>query len=225
MRALIKRIFTKGTFASNVATLGSGTALGQLSVILAAPILSRLFTPADFGDLQFIVSSALILATFSTLRYEMSIPLPKEDRDAFLLVKLALGLAGVLTLLITGLITGAHLSGYSAGWWQKYARLAYFIPVLLMIEAGNATLGYWFMRQNNYRRPSTAKAAAGRQVGNCPTHHITGAYAAANVVRFVGNGIGNDKVGGRQSAAVGNSKGVGEQSACGNGKRRLFGNA
>ena len=161
LKAFIRRILTKGTFASNVAVLGSGTALGQISVILAAPILSRMYTPADFGNLQFIVSVALILATFSTLRYEMSIPLPKRDADAYRLVKLSIALATLFALIVLSFLIWALLSDYSGGWWQKYSTLSFFIPILLFVEASNATLGYWFMRKSDYKTPSVGKAATG----------------------------------------------------------------
>jgi lipopolysaccharide exporter len=161
LKPFLKRIFTKGTFASNVAVLGSGTALGQLSVILAAPILSRLYTPADFGNLQFIVSSALILATFSTLRYEMSIPLPKRDADAYRLVKLSIALATLSSLIVLSFLIWAFLSDYSGAWWQKYSKLSFFIPIILLVEASNATLGYWFMRKSDYKTPSVGKAVMG----------------------------------------------------------------
>ncbi len=161
IKAFLERLSTKGSFASNVATLGSGTALGQVVIILSAPLLSRLFTPADFGQLQFILSTALILATFSTLRYEMSIPLPKEDSDAFRLVKLSISLAILTTLIVLTLIVIANAIDYSAEWWIKYSKLVLFVPIILMIEATNSTFGYWFMRKGNYKSPSLAKAISG----------------------------------------------------------------
>ena len=40
-----------GAFARHVATLASGTAVGQLLLVLALPVLTRLYSPADYGAL------------------------------------------------------------------------------------------------------------------------------------------------------------------------------
>jgi hypothetical protein len=40
-----------GTFGRSVLTLASGTAVAHLLVILSAPVLTRLYTPADLGAL------------------------------------------------------------------------------------------------------------------------------------------------------------------------------
>jgi len=161
VRAFLKRIFTKGTFASNVATLSSGTALGQLSVILAAPVLSRLFAPEDFGQLQFILSLALILGAFSTLRFELALPLAKNNRDATHILVLAISLAfifGCLVLLIIVIDPPfIHLAYESL----KVKSLIFFIPLILILEANNSTFSFWYTRTKNFKVSSIGKSLLG----------------------------------------------------------------
>ncbi|MBC7345458.1 MAG: lipopolysaccharide biosynthesis protein, partial [Clostridia bacterium] len=55
--AHLKALLSKSSFARNVAVLAGGTAVGQAIVVLASPILTRLYTPGDFG----------VLAVYSSL--------------------------------------------------------------------------------------------------------------------------------------------------------------
>jgi len=81
-------------FARNTAILSLGTAFAQGLNILAMPILSRLYTPIDFGLLAIFVAVSGIVATSITLRYEMAILLPKRDQEA----KSLMGLSALLVL-------------------------------------------------------------------------------------------------------------------------------
>lgn len=47
--ARIKRLLPSNRFARSVSILAGGTAAGQAIVVLASPILTRLYTPEDFG--------------------------------------------------------------------------------------------------------------------------------------------------------------------------------
>lgn len=47
----LKALLPRSSFARNVAVLAGGTAVGQAIVVLASPILTRLYTPEDFGVL------------------------------------------------------------------------------------------------------------------------------------------------------------------------------
>ncbi|NQV14948.1 lipopolysaccharide biosynthesis protein [bacterium] len=161
MRGLLRRLFTKGTFASNVATLGSGTAIGQISMILAAPILSRLFSPEDFGELQFILSIALILGALSTLRYEMALPLVPNRIEAVHLLILASSLSLILTIIVTSIIPFEPMIVKYLYESIKMKYLLYFIPLILLFEAQNSIFSFWFTRTKNFKVPSIAKSFFG----------------------------------------------------------------
>ena len=69
MRGLIERIFFASRFGRRLTMLASSTVLGQLAVILAAPLLTRLYTPADYG--AFVALTGLIVVSWSDFRPEI----------------------------------------------------------------------------------------------------------------------------------------------------------
>ena len=66
--------------ARGVGTVALGTALGQGSVIVATPLLARLYSPAEFGQLALLLTVAAYAAAAGCLRYDLALSSsPKED--------------------------------------------------------------------------------------------------------------------------------------------------
>jgi O-antigen/teichoic acid export membrane protein len=99
--------FALGGFGRGVATLVTGTGVAQVIVIATSPILTRLYSPADFGVYAVAVSLLSLTLTVSSLRYDIAIPLPESDVTAANLLALSLfavvgtsALAAVVLILI-----------------------------------------------------------------------------------------------------------------------------
>ena len=60
----------------------TGTGLAQAIPIAISPILTRLYTPEEFGIFALYIAITAILTILVTGRYELAIMLPKEDEDA-----------------------------------------------------------------------------------------------------------------------------------------------
>ena len=82
---MIKRFLPKSTYAKNVLTLMTGTGLAQAIPIAISPILTRIYTPEEFGVFALYMAIASILTVLVTGRYEMAILLPKKDPDLIFL--------------------------------------------------------------------------------------------------------------------------------------------
>ena len=85
----------KSEFLHSVATLMTGTLLAQLFSYLLYPILTRIYSTEEMGDLGIYMRWVAIIAAISTARFELALPLPKRDHHAFLLFRLALRISYV----------------------------------------------------------------------------------------------------------------------------------
>ena len=99
----IQTLLPKNKFARNVSVLVSGTTGAQILLILAVPFLTRLYTPEDFGILAVYASLLAFIIVIASLRYELAIPLPKNEVDATNITFLSLLLIIVITI-ITGIM-------------------------------------------------------------------------------------------------------------------------
>ena len=79
---MLKHLKPKSEFGRNVLTLMTGTTIAQAIPIAISPILTRIYTPEDFGVFALYISISTIFAVIVTGRYELAIMLPKKNKDA-----------------------------------------------------------------------------------------------------------------------------------------------
>lgn len=151
MKTVLSGLLPKSQFARSVSVLVGGTASAQLLLIVAAPVLTRLYTPGDFGMLAVYVGLLSIIGVIASLRYELAIPLPEDDAEAANVVVLSLLLVG-LTTLLTVVFVGffstplAHALGVPA--LENYLWL--LPPGILMVGA-YSVFNYWSVRAKRFR--------------------------------------------------------------------------
>ena len=153
-----------GGFLTNVLVLAGGTGLSQLILILASPILTRLYPPAEFGVLTVFSSTLGMLVVAATLRYEFAIPLPASSAAAINL----LALNGLVLLGTSGLVGAVlWLFGPQIIAWFSISELAPFLwllPAAMFIAGGVQALGYWFVRQRQFNRITQSKVGQGAAI-------------------------------------------------------------
>src|SRR5215471_19121107 len=94
------------TFARNVGTLSAGTALGHAFTLAAAPVLTRIYEPGDFGAFGLFLSFMSVAGDAVTLRFEASIVSGRDESEVAHLT-----LASLLLALPLSAIAGTALWG------------------------------------------------------------------------------------------------------------------
>ena len=146
------RLLKRSGFSKSLITLLTGTTLAQGITLLISPILSRLFTPHDFGVFGTFLSIVSAIALIASLRYEIAIVLPKKEDVAINL----LALAALLTLIISTLsFIGVLLFKYFYPGYEfidlDLKFLLYFIPVLILFIGFYQILNNYANRLKKYR--------------------------------------------------------------------------
>lgn len=173
-------------FVGNVMLLAGGTAVAQLLVIGASPILSRLYTPAEFGTFSVFSALLLMLMGFASLRYEFAIPLARDDREGFAVLTLAhllLAVSAVTTVLLV-----LALRGPVVRWTHTPALAPYLWLLPLAVLAGGSyqALSFWASRRKEFGRLSVTKATqGGGQVAIQVGMGVAGFGASGLILGFV----------------------------------------
>ena len=76
---MLKRFKPKSEFNRNILTLMTGTTIAQAIPIAISPILTRIYTPEDFGIFAIFLAITLIIGSIANGRYELAIMIPKKD--------------------------------------------------------------------------------------------------------------------------------------------------
>ena len=170
-----------------VLALFTGTAFGQAITLAVAPIVTRIYDPAEFGVLGIFSSYLAILTLVACLRFELTIPLPNEERDAWGIVALCLSLAAILSLLLatTILAFGDQLLRMLGS--ESLAPYVWLLPVGLFLSGSyqvfsQATIRYREYKPLAYTRVVQSGLSAVTQVAGGFAGFGTSALIAGQIV-------------------------------------------
>ncbi|MFA5455716.1 MAG: oligosaccharide flippase family protein [Sulfurimonas sp.] len=153
----MKFLKPKSEFSRNVLTLMTGTTIAQAIPIAISPILTRIYTPEDFGVFALYVAIASILSVVATGRYEMAIMLPKKDEDAINIVALSIAISFFVSFIsfLIVFIFNTQITELLGN--QEISNWLYFIPVTVLLTGIYQSFNYWFNRNKDYQELSKNK--------------------------------------------------------------------
>ena len=137
-------------FLRGTGTLVLGNIVAQSIVLLAYPVLTRIYNPEEFGLLAVYTSITLIVGTVACGMYDSAIALPNTERETVSVIAAAISVCAITTpvasliFLATPWAVLLNDHGYST------------IFIFSITTAGSAVMGlysvyrYWGIKQENY---------------------------------------------------------------------------
>ena len=146
VKARLGEWLPQGSFAHHVGIMAGGAAAAQALAVLIAPLLSRIYTPAEFGVLGVYVSIITVLQVVAMLGYHGAIPLPKDDDEVLALVVLSGAvLVSVSALLgVAMLFAGPLIVALTEA--PVLASYLWVFPAGLLLVGGFEILTIWAVR-------------------------------------------------------------------------------
>jgi O-antigen/teichoic acid export membrane protein len=172
----------------NASYVGGGTTLGHALVFLALPALTRLYSPRLLGAFGVYTSVLSILLAIAMLGMEQVVPIPKSEREARAVIKLAVSaLTGTTVLTLAAVILWRrdlagilHNDSLNAG--------LLFLPFSLLAAGLYIVLSQWATRIGDFKRMGITRfsqraAQVSVQVGG-------GAFIGGPIPLFLGDALG-----------------------------------
>lgn len=146
-----------GGVVRGMLTLAFGTGMARLIGIATIPLLTRIYSPADYGVLAVYSALVAVMAPMLTLRYVLAVPLPRSDGLAANLLLLSAMLMGAISILL-GLLFWAF-GGVVLGWMSMQVLAPWWWLVVLgaVAVAIYEALSLWATRRRAYRVISQTK--------------------------------------------------------------------
>lgn len=156
---MIKKLIPKTEFSRNVARVAGGSFIAQAITIGLSPVLTRIFSPADFGYYSIFINIAATAGIISTFRYELAVMLPQKEEEAVnvaslsFFISLCYSLAITLILLLGGnpllrLMKATEISDY-----------IFLVGIYVFFFGIAWTLNYWLSRVKMFKELSWGKVA------------------------------------------------------------------
>jgi len=198
----IDRIAPPGSFKRGVSVLVGGTAASQVLLFAAAPILTRLYAPDDFGLLALYAALLGIGGVVVSLRYQLAIPLPGDDQEAAS-VALAALFAVLGTVAASGIVVVLFRQPIATGLnAPELGPLLWLLPVGLLALGLYQVFKYWAIRVEDFGPVARSKitqavSAVALQLGLFPLGPI-----ALVLGQAAGHGAGGGRL--AKTALAGN---------------------
>ncbi len=156
--------FLRHGFARSVATVTSGTIARHAILFLSAPVLSRLYSPNDFGTLALLTALLGFVQPISGLRYELAIPIARKERHAEALMWMSTGLTVAFAIFIGvgTFIAREPLSDALNA--PDLASVVWTLPILVATAGTYEALSYLAVRRRAYGTIAATRLTQG--VGN-----------------------------------------------------------
>lgn len=178
----------RGGFARNVVTLMTGTTIAQGITIVISPILTRIYSPEDFGAFAIYISLISVISVIATGRYELAIMLPEKDEEAVNILALSVMISfivGILSLVLIFIFKQkilCLLNSASIGNWL------YAIPLTVFLMGVANAFNYWFNRKKKYQ--IMAKRRITQSLGTISINLIFGLLGLGIGGLIIGNIVG-----------------------------------
>ena len=131
--------------------------LGQLLILASSPILTRLFTPAEFGVYAVFTALTGIFGNVLSMRYELAVPIAKSDRDAAALAAMA-----VFSVVASCALT-VPVAWLGADWLARktempeLSSLLWAVPLTIVALSTAESASYWSVYRGTFGINATAR--------------------------------------------------------------------
>ena len=150
---LVRRATQKlrsSSFLRTVGVISGGSAMGHLFTLAAAPLLTRVYGPHEFGVLGLFTTVMSVFGVAVTLQYEISIPVGESEREAAYLT-----MGSILLAIPMSIVGGGLLKLFMDHSMLGLGALPWYLPFLLscsLVAIGLFTaLRYWSLREGHFR--------------------------------------------------------------------------
>lgn len=161
MKSLLDKVNAKlnaqGGFLKSISVLIGGTAFAHAITVLALPFITRLYSPEDFSRLAVYSSLLGIFAVVACLRYEVAIPLPKNEEDAerLLIVSVLSSISFSLILAILLFVFSSNVekllgSGY-------FSQITWILPLGVLVASLYSAFKFWSTRTKDFKTIAQTK--------------------------------------------------------------------
>lgn len=148
---MINKLKPKSEFSRNVFTLMTGTTLSQAIPIAISPILTRIYSPEEFGIFALYMAFISIGAAIVTGKYEMAVLLPKKNENAKYLIVISIFFTLVFSILFYIIYFSFFKQINNILNIDNCFNYFYLVPVGIFLFAFYNILLQWMNRQKEYK--------------------------------------------------------------------------
>jgi lipopolysaccharide exporter len=163
----------KSSLNRSIFTVVGGNIIAQGLIFVSSPILTRLYSPEAFGQLTVFISILAIINVVTSLKYELALPIERDEKQFLNLLVLSF-----LILFVTTLICAVAV--YVVGFFlpkEFDGLILWLMPLAFLGEGLTAIATYYSIRKAEYKGLAIMKInksifSVGGQIGFYRLHSL-----------------------------------------------------
>ena len=195
LRIWLKQLFSTEGFRGPVLTLLTGSTAVLTLSYLSQPVITRLYTPDEFGVAGYFVAVMTVLISFTSLRYEDALMLPEDDDEAAVVAWLALVVLACFTVVISILVIWREALAALVG-IPAVAPFLVLVPPALLAMRITKVAELWLIRAKRFRHVTaghiantttmvTVRIGAGLPPINAGAGGLIGGFLAGHILSML----------------------------------------
>lgn len=145
--------------------LMTGTTIAQAIPIAISPVLTRIYTPEDFGIFALYISIVSFIAIVVTARYEIAIMLPKSEKEAINILALSILITLCIFFVVTFIIIFFKESILNILNARGLGNIIYLVPISILLAGLSQSFNYWSNRKEYFKNMANAQIAQSISIG------------------------------------------------------------
>lgn len=142
--------FFRGSFIKNVVVVAGGTIFTQFLNAVLTPIITRIYTPAEYGVVTLYLSVLSMMVVICSLKYEWGIPIADNDEKAINVLGLCVVILTGTTLIVfmlLFLVNDVYLTNIIG---EKLINYKYYVPVGIFFAGLYNIFLQWNYREKTF---------------------------------------------------------------------------
>lgn len=182
-------------FLRTIVVLLAGTTVSQVVIVSATPLLTRLYTPSDFGLAAIYVSAVSVLGVIGALRYDIAIPVARDEETGHALVAAAFAASLLIGLSLGALLIASGSALLAIVNAEALTPFLWLFPLGVTVTGIQQTMTYWALRSGSAGSISRSRVAqsgalvSGQLAAGAYDAGALGLIASHPIGRVVGSGL------------------------------------
>lgn len=178
----------KNKFIKNIIMLTSGTAIAQVLTMLISPIITRVYSPNDYGVLTIYTATLGTISLIGALSYDSAIPIAENDKKAINVLALSniiLFLCTFILILILFFYGENILKLFNA---EILIENKYYMVIGFLVTGLYTILTNWALRKKDFQ--SITKTKLSQSILGNLTKLLLGYISFGNIGLIIGTILG-----------------------------------
>ncbi|WP_238702803.1 lipopolysaccharide biosynthesis protein [Bacillus thuringiensis] len=150
----MKNSILSNHFIKSFFILATGTAMSHIVILLATPILTRLYSPEEFGLFSMYLSIMYSVSVVASLMYDQAIPLPTDDQEGWDTLVLSLIIAIFMSFLVFVMVWLLPIEKWMIS--PQLGQYAWLLALSVLGIGWFQAFNSWSVRMEEY--PSISKS-------------------------------------------------------------------